>query len=285
MQEISSHIYIETAYAGVTLGAINWPHGLILIDSPLRAEDTRAWRSALLNLGGGVDRMLINLDAHFDRTLGTRGMECTVLGHEKLAEVFHNRPINFKAQATETGAEWEQYSSQGSIRWVPPEITFSDKMMIHWDDHSLVLETHLGPAAGAIWVEMPNEKIAFIGDAVMVNQPPFLGGASIPAWIASLEQLLSLEYREYLLVSGRGGLVAQQQVRDQIDFLRLVEEQVGGVAKKNATPEDAAALAPGLLKNFNLPAGRELQYEQRLRYGLNHYFVRHFRPSTVVIEE
>ena len=31
MQEISDHIFIETAYAGVTLGAINWPHGLILI--------------------------------------------------------------------------------------------------------------------------------------------------------------------------------------------------------------------------------------------------------------
>lgn len=285
MQEISNHIFIETAYAGVTLGAINWPHGLILIDSPLRAEDTRSWRSALLNLGGGVDRMLINLDPHFDRTLGTRAMECTVLGHEKMAEVFHNRPINFKAQTTETGAEWEQYSSQGAIRWVPPEITFSDRMMIHWDDHSLILETHQGPAAGAIWVEMPFEKIAFIGDTVVANQPPFLGSATIPAWIASLERLLTLEYREYLLVSGRGGLVAQQQVREQIAFLKLVEDQVGGLGKKNATPEDAAALAPGLLKNFSVPVGKEVQYEQRLRYGLSHYFLRHFRPSTVVIEE
>ena len=71
--------------------------------------------------------MLVNLDAHFDRTLGTRAMECTVLGHEKMVEVFHNRPLNLKAQATETGAEWEQYSIQGSVRWVPPEITFSDQ--------------------------------------------------------------------------------------------------------------------------------------------------------------
>ena len=32
MQELSNHVYIETGYAGVTLGAINWPHGLILIE-------------------------------------------------------------------------------------------------------------------------------------------------------------------------------------------------------------------------------------------------------------
>ena len=285
MQEISDHIFIETAYAGVTLGAINWPHGLVLIDSPFRIEDNRSWRSALLTMGGGVDRMLINLDAHFDRTLGTRAMECTVLGHEKMAEVFHNRPINFKAQAVETGADWEEYNGQGTIRWAPPEITFSDEMTIHWNENSLALQTRQGPAVGAIWAVLPVEKVAFIGDAVVVNQPPFLGSANIPAWIATLELLLAPRFTDYLLVSGRGGLVAQQQVRDQIIFLRLVEEQIGGLNKKSATPDDAAALAPFLLKHLSIPVGRETQYEQRLRHGLNHYFLRHLRPSAVAIED
>ena len=92
MQELANHVFIETGYAGVTLAAINWSHGLILIDSPFRPEDTRSWRSALLNLGGGVDRLLVTLDVHFDRTLGTRSMDCTVVGHEKMASVFRNRP-------------------------------------------------------------------------------------------------------------------------------------------------------------------------------------------------
>ena len=71
-----------------TLGAINAPHGLILIDAPLKLDDTRLWRSTLLNLGGGIDRLLINLDAHPDRTLGVRSMECTVVGHEKYGAGF-----------------------------------------------------------------------------------------------------------------------------------------------------------------------------------------------------
>ena len=141
MQELAPHVYIETAYAGVTLAAINWSHGLILVDAPFRAEDTRSWRSALLNLSGGVDRLLINLDAHFDRTLGTRGMDCTVVGHEKAALVFRNRPVTFKAQGNETGADWELCNGLGSIRWAPPEITFSERMMIHWDNKPLILNT------------------------------------------------------------------------------------------------------------------------------------------------
>ena len=285
MQEISNHIFIETSYAGVTLGAINWPQGPILIDSPFRVEDTRSWRAALMAMGGGTERMLVNLDAHFDRTLGARAMECTVVGHDKMAEVFHNRPVNFKTQSNESGADWEQYNGQGTIRWAPPEITFSVEMRIHWNENSLVLESHPGPAVGAIWAVLPTEKIAFIGDAVIVNQPPYLGSANIPSWISALELLLTPRYRDYLLVGGRGSLVALQQVRDQIAFLHLVEEHMGGMKKKNATPEDAAALAPSLLKSINVTAGREAQFEQRLRYGLSHYFLRHLRPAAGEIEE
>ena len=42
MQEISPKVFIETSYPGVTLGAIDWTHGLILVDAPFRPEDIRA---------------------------------------------------------------------------------------------------------------------------------------------------------------------------------------------------------------------------------------------------
>ncbi len=285
MQELAPHVYIETAYPGVTLAAVNWSHGLILIDSPFRAEDTRAWRTALLNLSGGVDRLLINLDAHFDRTLGARGMDCTVVGHEKTALAFRNRPVTFKAQGTETGAEWELCNNLGSIRWAPPEITFSERMRIHWDNRPLILEHHPGPSSGAIWAILPEARIVMVGDAVLVDQPPFLAGADIPAWVAGLELLLSPEYRDYLLVCGRGGLVAQQQVRAQIAFLNKVHQQVDELAKAGANPEDTAGLVAGLLAGLRFAPERSAQYEQRLRYGLQHYFNRHYRPSPDDTEE
>jgi hypothetical protein len=280
MQEIAPHVYIENAYAGVTLGAISLPLGLILLDSPFRQEDTRSWRSGLLNLGGGVDRVLVNLDAHFDRTLGTRAMDCTVAGHEKIAQAFRNRPVTFKTQASETGAEWEQYNGLGSIRWAPPEITFTERMQIYWDEAPVSLESHPGPGTGAIWAVLPGSQVIFVGDAVVANQPPFLANADLPAWITALQSLLDAQYQNFLLVSGRGGLVTHDQARSQLNFLEKVHNQLEGLSKQNAPVEDAVALAGELLSEFDPAGPRQTQYQQRLQWGLRQYYLRHYKQET-----
>ena len=95
MQEITSNIFIEEQFPGVTLGAIVTPRGLIQIDAPPSPEDARSWRASLMNLGGGIDRALINMDAHPDRTLGARAMDCTVIAQEKTANIFRTRPSTF----------------------------------------------------------------------------------------------------------------------------------------------------------------------------------------------
>jgi glyoxylase-like metal-dependent hydrolase (beta-lactamase superfamily II) len=285
MQELAQHVYIETGYAGVTLGAINWSHGLVLIDAPFRAEDARSWRSALLNLGGGVDRLLVNLDTHFDRTLGVRAMDCTVVGHEKMAEVFKNRPVSYKTQGTETGAEWEIYNNLGSIRWVPPEITFTERLSIHWDERPLSLESHPGPSTGAIWAVLPDQRIAFVGDALIPEEPPFLASADLPVWINTLKPLLTPAYQDYLLISGRNEPVAHQLVRRQISILEKIHQAVEQLVSQKAPASETEGLVSGLLKDFEIPPQRELQYRQRLQYGLYHYYIRHYQPAAEEIAE
>ena len=285
MQEISPHVFIETSYPGVTLGAISSPHGLVLLDSPFRADDARLWRAAPLNPGGGVDRVLVILDAHFDRTLGARAMECTIVGHEKLAEVFRNRPVTFKTQGNETGAEWEQYNGLGSIRWAPPEITFSHTLTIHWGDTLISLEYHPGPAAGAIWAVLPDNQVIFLGDAVLPNQPPFLASADLPMWIASLRKLLTPEYQNHLLVCGRGELLTQQDVRTQLSQLEKIHQMLSEMPKDATQPEDTQALIAPLLREYDIPEQQKAHFEQRLRWGLCQYYTRHYHPADVSTEE
>ncbi|MCQ3936686.1 MAG: hypothetical protein DPW18_06525, partial [Chloroflexi bacterium] len=162
MQEITKNIYIEDQYPGVTLGVIVTPRGLIQIDAPPSPEEARSWRASLMNLGGGMERVLINMDAHPDRTLGARAMDCTVIAHEKTANIFRTRPSTFKAQGEETGADWESIPGLGSVRWAPPEVSFSDQMTLHWGDSPVLLEHHPGPSNGSIWVRLPQEKIVCV---------------------------------------------------------------------------------------------------------------------------
>jgi glyoxylase-like metal-dependent hydrolase (beta-lactamase superfamily II) len=285
MQEIAAHVFIETNFPGVTLGAINTPHGLILIDSPLRADDTRSWRSALLNLGGGVDRLLVNLDAHFDRTLGVRAMDCTVVAHEKVSQIFRNRPVTFKTQGSETGAEWELYNNLGSIRWAPPEITFTDEMTIHWGSNPIRLEYRPGPSIGSIWVNLPEDKILFMGDTITPDQPPYLASADVPTWIEALRLLFSDQFKNHTLVSGRSGLVTHEQAHVQLVYLEQVRQRIEELVEGGGRAEDTETLISPLLQAFVPAADRRSLYEQRLRWGLRQYFLRRNYPESVEIEE
>ncbi len=285
MQSIAKDIYIEDAYLGVTLGAINFPHGLLQVDAPPSPEDTRTWRAALLNLGGSTERLLVNLDAHPDRTLGARAMDCTAIAQDKTAQVFRGRPTMFKAQGEETGADWETIPGLGNIRWSLPEITFSHQMTIQWGESPIVLEHHPGPAAGAAWVILPEAKVVFVGDAVLRNQPPFLGGADLPTWLETLKLLQSPAFRNWLIVSGRGGLVAVDVVRSQVDHLNQILNKLEKLAQKKALPEAVESLVNPLLGTYRVPASRQKRYAQRLRHGLYHYYVRHYHPSSSVSGE
>ena len=274
MQEIAPHVYIETGYIGVTLGAINWSHGLILIDCPFRLEDARSWRSALLNLGGGVDRMMVNLDGHHDRTIGGRAMECTVVAHQDVTNLFRARSSTFKTNPSGSGAEWELYSSLGTIRWALPEISFSEKLLVYWDDSPMSLEYHPGSADGAVWAVLPEQSTIFLGDSVMPFQPPFLETANIPLWIESLQELLTDKYQNYLLISGRDGLVTHNDVRNQISQLAKIDRLLDSLAAENAVPEETNSLVPKLLEDYEFPINREIIYQQRLSYGLKSYYSR-----------
>jgi cyclase len=278
MQEITDNIYIEDQFHGVTLGVIVTPRGLIQIDAPPSPEDARSWRATLMNLGGGMERALINLDAHPDRTLGARAMDCTVIAHEKTANTFRTRPNTFKAQGEETGADWESIPGLGSVRWSPPEISFLDQMTLHWGDTPVLLEHHAGPSSGSIWVRLPEEKIVFVGDAVLKNQPPFFAGANLTDWLTALNLLLGPDFKGYTIISSRGGIVTTNIVKTQLDFIKLVHKKLDKITAKKPNPAAIEKLVTSLLTSFKAPAARQKQFAQRLRYGLLHY---NARPSHV----
>ncbi len=275
MQEIATHVYIENSYPGVTLGVIDWPHGQVFIDAPLRPDDIRLWRSTLANMNPSSDRLLINLDEHYDRTIGARQVECVVTGQEKMGQLFRDRPVTFKSQTVETGAEWELQNGLGSIRWAPPDISFSHQLELNWDNHPILLTYQPGPAICSIWVELPHQKVVFVGDTIVPAAPPFLANADLPAWKVALNTLLSPKYKEYSIISGRGGLVEHTAIKDQIKFLEKVEHQLSKlVDKKNSLTEiEKAALI--LVKNFDSSDDRLSHHVLRLTWGLQQYLKLH----------
>jgi glyoxylase-like metal-dependent hydrolase (beta-lactamase superfamily II) len=287
MQEIGPGIYYKTGYSGVTIGALILGGGTLLVDAPLRVEDSRSWQAILKNHGGISNWILVNLDPHPDRTIGSRLLDCPVIAHEHSAQDFRNRPPIYKSQNIEIGAEWEICPDLISSRWVSPDITFTERIVFHWSGSEIFAEYHPGPALGASWVVFPEKKVAFVGDAVVLDQPPFLGDADIPTWVETLELLLSSQYRSYALISGRGGLVSVDNIRTQRSLLKKINKKLGTLWNDRAPVSELFKMIPGIMAEYNMPRQRAGLYEQRLRYGLERYYTRYTEPveKIILVEE
>ena len=275
MEKICEGIYYEDSYPGVTLGALMFPKGIIVVDAPMRAEDARAWRATLINQRGWPNRVLISLDSHPDRTLGIRAMESTIISHAKMDDVFQSRSSIFKGQSVGTGSDWEGYSDTLGIRWIKPDLTFTGQMVLHWGGSDVVLEYHPGPTPESIWVIVPDEGVIFVGDLVVIEQPPFLAVANIDQWLEQLELLMD-HYKDFTVVSGRGGIAAGEHIRKQAKFLQSLSKRLDRLFAKDAPPQATEKMIPSLLKKFDFSSRLRDKYYDRLQYGLNQYYTQHY---------
>ena len=276
MKQITEKIYIEDQVPGVTLGVIALPHGLIQIDAPPSVDDGRAWRASLMNLSSGVERVLINLDSHYDRTLGARSMDCPIIGHEKIAEAFRSRPSSVKTQGEETGSDWETIPGIGNVRWSPPEITFTGNMAVQWNNTPVFVETHEGPSAGACWAVIPSEKTVFIGDLATKNQPPFFSGANLAEWANSI-QTLQEKFADFKVISGRGGVISASDIELALNVVNTVATEISKGGAKQGVNELTEKLSQQVLGMYTIANKNKKQYELRLHYGLKQYLVKHLR--------
>ncbi len=273
MKEISNGIFYEDSFLGVTVGALVHSFGIVMIDVPLRPEEARLWRSMLLNQRGGNNRVLVHLDAHPDRTLGARIMDSLIIAHQKTAQAYRGRPAIFKGQVSPSGADWESFPDSVGMRWSSPDLNFSKSMSIHWGPGEAILEHHPGPMPGAIWVVIPWAKVVFVGDLVTKSQPPFLSHANLEEWIENLDVLLT-DYRDYTIVSGRGGIATIKDVRFQKSILTKLLQGIENLAKKGAPAQATESLVTSLLNKYDIPDELRDAYETRLRSGVIQCYLR-----------
>ena len=119
---------------------------------------------------------------------------------------------------------------------------------------------------------MPQEKVIFVGDSVMVNQPPFLAYSNPAAWVMDMKILASRAYKGYQIVSSRAGLITQDEVRAMGRTMTFIQNSIAALKEKNADLDTYLELIPRILKRIEYsPAESELFFN-RLRWGLTTYF-------------
>jgi len=280
MQEIGPNVFIETEYAGVTLGVISIENSVIMVDAPFLPEEIRSWRSSVAGLNGKCfEKYHVNLDAHIDRIMGVKAMDAIVVGHEALNEIFQTRPFPYRSQSLMTGADWEAFENVSTFRWALPELTFRNEMTIYCGDIPVVLQECGGVDQAALWVKLPQQRILFVGDVVVLNQPPFFANAQIPLWIETLHCLQNPKYDDYTLIGGRNGRIGQEDICAQIQYLEKVQIALDELNNRRAPESEIVDLIPDLMKGFDCSTGQTELYQRRLLWGLTLYYLKNYFPE------
>ncbi len=275
MKKLKANIYYENSYAGVTVGALLLPEVTLLVDVPLQPEQGRQWLADLEQAGAAPRRLVLNLDAHPDRTLGVQTMEAQVLAHREVTRQIRRRAAIFKALKQESGAEWEETSGLSGLRWILPRLTFSEQIGLQFDEAELRLEHHPGPSPSTSWLVAPQDGVVFVGDTLTVDEPPFLANADIGAWLEQLDLLAGRDYKDRTIIAGRGGKAGAEDIAAMRRFIKDVHSRLQRLDGKKGANEEIDKLAAKLNEKFRAPVRRQVLFGQRLRHGLHGYFARH----------
>ena len=82
------------------------------------------------------------------------------------------------------------------------------------------------------------------------------------------------DLKNYVIVTGRGGVVTQNQVKDQMKSLDKIIRQIDKLSGKNLKADDIAKASQSILKNFDIPKGKEQFYYLRVFWGMSQYLRR-----------
>lgn len=274
MEQISEHVFIETEYPGVVSGVINLESGLLLIDAPFDQVHQQAWRSRWLDWHGQKEILLVLSDTHLDRTIGISTIEPKIIAHENAVEILRNRSTSGKSQDIDAGAEWPAGDLPANLRWVSPDIIFSNTISLHWGKTPIRISHQPGSHSAGCWVHFDADKVIFVGDSIVGNQPPFLAWSDIETWIEEMKCLMSDQLKGYKIISGRSGVVKTKSIEKMISFLSAVKVVIEELLGSRQNGEGLDSLVNKLMKKLTYDKDFRDVYMHRLRWGLTQYMRR-----------
>jgi glyoxylase-like metal-dependent hydrolase (beta-lactamase superfamily II) len=266
MQKIVPNVYLENKYIGVDLGLVVIGKELLLVDSPLHTEDVNEWFKVISERGR--PKFLVLLDSHPDRVLGSRSLSLPAIAQDHTLTTIREWADTFKGNAHPIGAEADHLKRITGVNNAIPEITFSERMVIHMGGKEIVFLHRPGPRPGSMWMVIPDLSVVFVGDTVTMDEPPYVGVSVIEAWLNNLDELRGPDMKSYTLISSYGGRIDRKDINHTARFLRKVQNRVEKLENDKNRDEEIERLAIDLMGDFSIRPIQEDLMLKRLKTGL-----------------
>ena len=245
-------------------GAIETPHGLIVIDAQQNRALGEKFRSALKTSFAAPVRALVDTHFHLDHVAGNVAFaDVPIVAHERTLRALEHElgPMNAAgATVTDTltkirmffGGNFEELVPDGERGWfiervggaapltiVPPSEVFADRMEFRLAGDSVRID-YWGPAHcdGDVVIHLKNAGVVFMGDLFFHGRFPWFGDCDLDGWIAALDRVLRMD--AVSIVPGHGQPASLKELADFRTLLAAVRGKVDAAIKAGWS-EDAAA--------------------------------------------
>jgi len=270
LQEIADRVFVELDYEGANVGCILTDEGAIVIDTPMIPEEGKHWAETISGLADTV-LYVFNTDHHRAHIMGNQFFDAPVLAHEyawkemsNYKDTFIERTKNLFKKRSEIQRQFNQ------VKIIKPELCFTGKMVIEKGGRELHF-MHLGghtPATSGLF--LPDERILFTGDLVVVNEHPALGQCNSEEWLARSRWLRRQKYE--MIVPGHGPLCNVEATEPVSEYIRAMRSKVRSQYKSGRTKAEAAVVISQMIDYFPYKPGEKSIIEKRIRAGVSRVY-------------
>jgi len=270
MREIAPGIYVETDHRGANYGGIITTEGIIVIDTPMVPSQACAFRDELRRVSGGKPFLyIINTDHHRGHILGNQFFQPTpVIAHDQAWKHMKGYGDNFKQRVIDSFKREPEIQAQfTNIQIIVPNITFSHRLDIVRGGRDIRIIRVGGHTAATSVVWLPEERLLFTGDAVWVDQHPYMAQANSKEWLDGLTFIRKLKADQIL--PGRGPVCGREATERMSEYIRFMRARVRTYHRQGKSKQETiATVVREMVGWFPIPPAVKSKTESQIKQGI-----------------
>lgn len=270
VEEIAKNVFIKLDYDGANVGCILTDEGAIVIDTPMIPAEARDWAATVSKL---TDKVLyvFNTDHHRAHIMGNQFFDAPILAHEAAWREMANYKDTFIERTKNLFKKRPDVQKQlDDVRIIKPELCFTGRLVMNKGGRELHF-VHLGGHTSATsGLYLPDEKILFTGDLVVVDEHPALGQCDSEEWLTKLRWLRKQKFS--VIVPGHGPLCNVEASEPVSEYIRAMRSKVRSQYKSGRTKAEAAVVISQMIDYFPYRQGEKSIIEKRIRAGVSRVY-------------
>jgi glyoxylase-like metal-dependent hydrolase (beta-lactamase superfamily II) len=252
MQQLSSHVFVETLVKGCNFGFVTTSDGIVMIDSPHKPSDAQKLKAEIAR--HGQLRYIINTEPHGDHWTGNAFFDVPVIAHEGVRRrILSTDMAEHLARVASFGPEepklLEHYTAN------VPVITFQHGMTLHVGDHTFEMIHMPGHTLYQAAILIKEEGIVFTSDNIFYKVQTFIQEANPAQWLEALDGLRKLD--EEIFVPGHGAVCGKSYLDEQGDYILEWQAYVQSAIDQGMSKEAALEKLTAMTDRYPMDVGLE----------------------------